>query len=248
MARIGRIIIPGFPHHVTQRGNRCQQVFFRAFRLRALSRPVDRALPQGLGRGVGVLPHAQSRPPRADAADAGGAGACDRRDASAVHRLHQRPLTVKLAQTAYTCLRWTGHVFQGRFSSVALDEAHLVAAARYVALNPVRARLVARAQDWAWSSARAHLAGCDDGLVRVAPLIERLGRFADPIEAETDLAVFAMLRDAESTGCSLGSDEVVTELERRIGRRLQRQKPGRKSSERTEQLELRLSEMGKVSP
>ncbi len=147
-------------------------------------------------------------------------------------------------QTAYTCLRWTGHLFQGRFSSVALDEAHLVAAARYVALNPVRARLV----DSAWSSARAHLAGRDDGLVRVAPLIERLGRFADLIEAETDLAVFAMLRDAESTGRPLGSDEFVAELERRIGRRLQRQKPGRKSSERTEQLELRLSEMGKVSP
>jgi putative transposase len=44
--------------------------------------------------------------------------------------------------------RWTGHLFQGRFSSVALDDAHLVAAARYVALNPVRARLVAHAQDW----------------------------------------------------------------------------------------------------
>jgi hypothetical protein len=96
-------------------------------------------------------------------------------------------LSAKLAQTAYTCLRWTGHLLQGRFSSVALDEAHLVAAARYVALNPVRARPVARAQDWAWSSARAHLAGRGDGLVRVAPLIERLGRFADLIEAETEL-------------------------------------------------------------
>jgi len=53
-----------------------------------------------------------------------------------------------------------------------------VAAARYVALNPVRARLVARAQDWAWSSVRAHLAGRDDGLVQVAPLIERVGVYA----------------------------------------------------------------------
>jgi hypothetical protein len=65
---------------------------------------------------------------------------------------------------------------------------------------------------------------------------------------ENALAVFAMLRDAESTGRPLGSDEFVTELERRIGRRRQRQKPGRRSSERTEQLKLRLSEMGKVSP
>jgi putative transposase len=43
--------------------------------------------------------------------------------------------------------RWTGHLFQGRFASVVLDEAHLIAAARYVALNPVRARLAARARD-----------------------------------------------------------------------------------------------------
>jgi hypothetical protein len=68
-----------------------------------------------------------------------------------------------------------------------------VAAARYVALNPVRARLVAHAQDWPWSSARVHLAGRDDGLVRVAPLIERVGRFADLIGVDPDF-------DFESSG------------------------------------------------
>ena len=77
------------------------------------------------------------------------------------------------------------------------------------ALNPVRARLVARAQGgsgrgWEWSSARAHLAGRDDGLVRVAPLIERVGCFADLIGADTDRAPFAALCDAESTGRPLG--------------------------------------------
>ena len=100
---------------------------------------------------------------------------------------------------------------------MALDEVHLVAAARYVALNPVRARLVARAQDWEqdweWSSARAHLAGRDDGLVRVAPLIERVGRFVDLIGLETDQIPFAALPAAESTGRPLGLyDFVVTIL------------------------------------
>ena len=42
-------------------------------------------------------------------------------------------------------MRVTGHLWQGRFSSVAMDEAHLVCALRYVAFNPVRARLVERA-------------------------------------------------------------------------------------------------------
>ena len=50
--------------------------------------------------------------------------------------------------------RWRGHLFDGRFASVAMDEDHLVSAVRYVAMNPVRAGLAARAQDWPWSSVR----------------------------------------------------------------------------------------------
>ena len=44
--------------------------------------------------------------------------------------------------------RWSGHLFQGRHASVAMDEAHLIAAVRTISLNPVRARLVCRAEDW----------------------------------------------------------------------------------------------------
>ena len=51
--------------------------------------------------------------------------------------------------------RWTGHLFQGRFGAVVMDEPHLLAAARYIALNPVVAELVNRAEDWPWSSTRA---------------------------------------------------------------------------------------------
>ena len=53
---------------------------------------------------------------------------------------------------------WTGHLFQGRFGAVMMDEPHLLAAARYIALNRVVAGLASRAEDWPWSSARAHLA------------------------------------------------------------------------------------------
>ncbi len=52
-----------------------------------------------------------------------------------------------------------------------MDERHLLAAARYEELNPVRAGLAADAADWPWSSAPAHLSGRDDRLVRVAPLL-----------------------------------------------------------------------------
>ena len=101
--------------------------------------------------------------------------------------------------------RVTGHLFQGRFSSVVMDEEHLMVAARYVAMNPVGARLVERAEDWPWSSVRAHLADRDDGLVEVAPLLSRCGgRFAGLIAEEADAALVAALRAAETIGRPLG--------------------------------------------
>jgi putative transposase len=50
--------------------------------------------------------------------------------------------------------RWTGHLFQSRFASVAMDESHLRSAVSYVSLNPVRARLVSRAEEWVGSDSR----------------------------------------------------------------------------------------------
>src|SRR5271157_1667930 len=124
--------------------------------------------------------------------------------------------------------RQTGHLFQGRFGSVALDEEHLTNAARYVALNPVRARLVHRAEDWPHSSVRAHLAGRDDGLVRVKPLLDRAPHFVDLLEGEADAAAFVRLRRSELIGRPLGSAGFVAELEKRLGRALAPGKRGRK--------------------
>ncbi len=73
---------------------------------------------------------------------------------------------------------WTGHPFQGRFGAMVMDEPHLLAAARYIALNPVVAGLVRHAADWPWSSARAHLARADDELATVAPLRALIPDFA----------------------------------------------------------------------
>jgi putative transposase len=117
---------------------------------------------------------------------------------------------------------WTGHLFQGRFASVAMDEAHLLAAFRYISLNPVRARLAARAEDWAWSSVRAHLKGADDGVVSVAPALARFDRFADLLAAgaQDEAVRFAALRAAETTGRPVGAPAFIAGLERRLGRRL----------------------------
>jgi putative transposase len=119
--------------------------------------------------------------------------------------------------------RRTGHFWQGRFGAVAMDEAHLAAALLYVSLNPVRARLVVRAQDWRWSSTRAHLTGRDDGVTARAPVRERFPDFSRLLAAEPDADALARLRAAESIGRPLGDDRFLTELERATARRL---KPG----------------------
>ncbi len=127
-------------------------------------------------------------------------------------------------------MRVTGHLFQARFSSVVMDEDHLMAAAGYVALNPVRAGLVARPEDWRWSSVAAHLAGRDDRLVEVAPLIERCGgRFPDLIAEEPDPAKIAALRAAETIGRPLGGPAFLDRLAALTGRDPRPGRRGRKS-------------------
>ncbi len=107
-----------------------------------------------------------------------------------------------------------------------MDEAHLRAALAYVALNPVRARLTARAQDWRWSSVHAHLSGRADGLTAIAPVLQRYPRFADLIEAAPDEEAFARLRRAQTIGRPVGEDHFLAELEARSGRSLRPAKPG----------------------
>lgn len=213
MARLARVVIPGHPHHVTQRGNGRARTFFSDADY-ALYR--DLLAEHCLAAGVAVwgwclmpnhvhlilVPH-----------DADGL----RRALAPVHR--------RYAGIIHARRRRTGHFWQGRFGCVAMDEAHLAAALRYVSLNPVRARLVERAQDWRWSSTRAHLRGKDDGLTTRAPICERFPRFADLLAVEPEADLFDRLRAAESIGRPLGDDRFLTRVERLTARRF---KPGKR--------------------
>ena len=93
-----------------------------------------------------------------------------------------------------------------------------MAAARTVALNPVRARLVERARDWPHSTVRAHLAGRDDGLVEVRPLLDRAPNFADLLDADPDDPAFAALRRNELIGRPLGDRAFQDAISSRLGR------------------------------
>jgi putative transposase len=216
MTRIARVVVPGAPHHVTQRGHRGERIFAAADDY-ALYRDW---LTESFRR-FGVAVWAYCQMPNhvhliLTPADAEGLALALAR----AHRLYSGFVNARA--------RRTGHLFQGRYGSVAMDEAHLLNAVRYVALNPVRARLVADARDWPHASVTAHLAGRDDGLVTVRPVLDRVVSFADLLATAADDPAFAPLRRAELIGRPLGSPDFVAAIEARLGRRLAPAKRGRK--------------------
>jgi putative transposase len=121
---------------------------------------------------------------------------------------------------------WRGHLWQERFHSFPMDEDHLLACARYVELNPVRAGLTRRPDEWPWSSARAHLAGADDGLAKAAPLLDRVGDWRAFLDGGLPDEALDALRGHARTGRPLGSAGFVEALERITGRALKKRKPG----------------------
>jgi putative transposase len=229
MTRLARLVIPGLPHHVTQRGNGRAQVFFGED-----DYALYRVLLAEACRAAGVEVWAWVLMPNhvhliLAPSDPDGL----RRALAQVHR--------RYAGHIHARLKRTGHFWQGRFGAVVMDEAHLAAAVRYVAFNPVRATLAERPQDWPWSSVHAHLAATPDGVTALVPILDRFPSFADFIEQPPDQAMALRLRKAETIGRPLGDDAFLTELEMLTHRSLKPAKPGPKqklSNEAEKQLSI----------
>ncbi len=216
MARLARVVAAGVAHHVTQRGNRRQQTFFcdedYAAYLELLAEGCRAAAVEVWG--YCLMPnhvHLILVPSDEDGLRAA---------LSEAHRRYSRRVNFREG--------WRGYLWQGRFASVPMDGAHLLACARYVELNPVRARLTSTASDWPWSSARAHLAGRDDGLAKTAPLLALAPNWPEFLAGGLSEAEHRAIQAGERTGRPLGSPDFTAELEQRLGRVLARQKPGRK--------------------
>jgi putative transposase len=221
MARLARIVAAGLPHHVTQRGNRRRRVFFGDEDY-ALYRSL---LAEGC-RAAGVAVWAYCLMPShvhliLVPSDPDGLRAA----LGETHRRYSRQVSAREGQA--------GYLWRGRFASFPMDEPHLLAAARYVELNPLRARLAQRARDWRWSSARAHLTGRDDGLATVAPLLDLVPDWAAFLRGGLSAAEHKAIRASERTGRPLGSAPFVARLEKRLGRELAKRKPGPKPHKRT---------------
>lgn len=197
MPRTARIVFPGVPHHITQRGNRCQFVFFsdddKALYLRLLSKWAQRA---GLVLWAYCLMdnhvHHVGVPERESSL------------AAAIGETHK----------AYTKIindreGWRGFLWQGRFTSYPMDMRYLYRAMRYDELNPVRAGIVNNAIDYRWSSARTHVLGGRDPLLAPNPLGMNGREWAaylkeGLIETETE-----MFRKHTRSGSPLGDEDFI---------------------------------------
>jgi putative transposase len=216
---MARVVAEAVPHHITQRGNNRQDTFFlpddRRYYLETLRAKCR-------DHGVAVLGycvmtnhvHLVAVPGAADA------------------------LAQALGQTHGTYARWfnrryrrSGHLWQNRFYSSALGGGYLETALAYVDLNPVRAKLVKHAEEYEWSSAKAHLGGCEaDALIDSWDWAE-LGfgaNWAERLAARGAADQGEMLREATYAGRPFGDEKFVADLERRVNRPLTKGKPGRK--------------------
>jgi putative transposase len=216
MARIARIVIPGIPHHITQRGNRRLQTFFCDDDYREyLTLMADSCRRYDVAVWAYCLMpnhvHLIAVPEQADSF---------RRALGEAHRRYTRHVNFRE--------QWRGHLWQERFASFPLSENHLLAAARYVELNPLRAGLVKEPWSYKWSSARAHAEGRDDNLVRVGPLLELVADWRSFIEEDITGAEIERFRLHERTGRPLGEAAFLERMETMVGRVLKRQKPGPK--------------------
>jgi len=217
MARLPRLVVPGYPHHVTQRGNRRQKTFFSVDDYRQYIAYIAAAKADADAEiwAWCLMPnhvHFVVVPERQDSLSALFAEA---------HRRYTRFVNFRED--------WRGHLWQERFHSCVMDEHHLLATVRYVELNPVTAGLCRNPEDWPWSSTRAHLAGCDDSIASVMPMLQRMPNWRRYLQASTSKSTLERLHKHSRTGRALGDDQFVEKLERLTNKVLKRGKSGPKT-------------------
>jgi putative transposase len=216
MARVARVVAPGVPHHVTQRGNRKQTTFFceadymvyKSLMAASCKRhKVDLwsycLMPNHV--------HLIAVPENEDSLR------------KAIGQAHK-------GYTSFINKRqgWTGRLWQGRFFSYPMDDSHLLFATRYIELNPIRAGLVEQPEDYLWSSAKAHVCGIKDNLVRPSCMEKYIDNWLNFLSKGLDQIALNEIRIHQRSGRPVGSEEFVCALEKKFGRDLRPLRRGRK--------------------
>ena len=213
---------PGYPHHVTQRGNNRSLVFFddedRQIYLDILAKYAQKhslqiwayclmdnhiqllVVPEevnSLARGIGLT-----------------------------NQVYTQYLNRKLGQS--------GRIWQNRFfSCIVENNQYLWAVARYIECNPVKADMVAAAEGYLWSSAKAHLMEKSDTLLANPSWLEANERksYVDYVK-NSDTEMDSAIRKATSTGRPFGTESFIDEIEFLVNRPLRPKKPGRPRKKR----------------
>lgn len=216
MARIPRIVVPKYPHHVINRGNRRQIVFFsdsdKAYFYELLKRETAKVK---LAIWVYCLMdnhvHLIAVPEKENAL------------AKCIGEVQR-----KYALTINTRNDWKGHLWQARFDSYPMDEKHLYFAVRYIEQNPVIAGIVKKAEAYQWSSARAHVLKQKDALLSDFDLVKSIHDWGLFLREKIDESEIDLIKSHEKSGRPLGNDTFLDELELRTGRTLRKKRRGRK--------------------
>ena len=215
MARMARIVVPGIPHHVTQRGNRRQTTFFCLDDYRNYIRLLKKYSKRANTKiwAYCLMPnhvHLVMVPENEDGL---------RMTLGEAHRNYTRYVNFREG--------WRGHLWQERFHSFPMDENHLLSAVRYIEQNPVAAKLCTSAEHWRWSSAIAHIENKSDGLVDIEPMLGRITDWRNYLSDTKDSDRCSELLAAHSrTGRPLGDTTFIKKLEDLTGRTLQAKRPG----------------------
>ncbi len=211
MPRQARVVIPGLPHHITQRGNNRQDMFFvgedRVTYLSLLREQCQKHGVQVLGYCLMTNHiHLIAVPARQDSLNLA-IGRTHFIYTQRINQLHGR----------------TGHLWQGRFHSCPMDDAYTVNAMRYIERNPVRAKLTRTPWTYRWSSAAAHTGAPDPAqLLDVkawSALVPGLN-WKEMLTHAEDKDTRSALRLNTQTGRPLGTDSFLSKIERTLGRRL----------------------------
>ena len=220
MSRIARVVVPDVPHHVTQRGNRREDVFFSDADRRAyLSLLAEYCQKHALEIVAYCLMtnHVHLVVVPRTAASLGAA---------------MKPVHLRYAQHVNWTQGISGRLWQGRFFSCPMDERHLWAAVQYVERNPVRAGMVDAAEQYPWSSAAAHCGQRHDPLLADPfGLVESIGDWSRWLAERDDEFTIAAVRKNTHTGRPLGSEGFLDRVEAMLGHSVRPRKVGRPRKE-----------------
>lgn len=224
MARLPRLTVPGYPHHVIQRGNNRQPIFSSSVDYEYFLGLLDEA-----ARKFGVAIHAYVlmsnhfhllATPQTDTALPQMMQAVGRRYVRYFNDVHRR----------------SGTLWEGRYKSTLIQaERYLLACMAYIDLNPVRAGMVVQPRDYSWSSHGHYIGLRTDKLITPHPLYWDLGNtpfsreaaYADLVQAGVSASEQEALTESALHGWALGEAEFVSDLQGKTRRRLSKTSAGR---------------------